>query len=476
MKQFNFENTELTVDWISLKLPTTFDQNKIADYLFRHGFNSLEQSGRLVNPKSEVLLSSEENNFQVIFTHNAPYWSGTILNFSGPNAKYFYSLIEQKSIDWEILNNPVLSRFDVYYSLKLRNSKETVEQFFKNCYEKLQLNSTTLEKNKKGNIFRIGNRRSNRYSRIYQNNQFLRFEHEMKGQFILSFSELLMTHDLIAFEYQISQNFLLYFSDKLPLDSVFTQWLIVKIRPFRKTYLSFSNLKTDYIALERITPPKDEKDLILFLQFLDFIKDCDFTYDYLGNTSYRVVCFKINAFLNYQHPNQKISYYKLNQLKNFITNLQTNFLLTKFSDQYFQSLVSVPKVDIFKSNSEWVAKVWIVDELFYYNYPFLIPNLFNTKLKKYELLTLAKLVIFFSSTTIEKRFDVKSFLLENNLSNTDRKKVKEYFIKYINIFYQNGLIENKFYTIHNGILQPTSSLTTENISEGFVIYEKLNLF
>jgi hypothetical protein len=155
--------------------------------------------------------------------------------------------------------------------LKLRNSKETVEQFFKNSYHKLHLNATTVEKNKKGNIFRIGNRRSNRYSRIYQNNQFFRFEHEMKGQFIQLFSDLLMTDDLLAFEYQISQNFLLYFSDKLPLDSVFIQWLVLKIRPFRKTYLSFSNLKTDYIALERITPRKDEKDLIRFLQFLDFI-------------------------------------------------------------------------------------------------------------------------------------------------------------------------------------------------------------
>jgi DNA relaxase NicK len=57
----------------------------------------------------------------------------------------------------------------------------------------------SFKKNNKGNIFKIGNRRNNQYSRIYQKDNSLRFANEMKGKFIQSFSDLLINDNLAAF-------------------------------------------------------------------------------------------------------------------------------------------------------------------------------------------------------------------------------------------------------------------------------------
>ena len=57
----------------------------------------------------------------------------------------------------------------------------------------MQTNKTiSLEKNSKGPILKIGTRRSNNYSRIYEGKNFLKFEHEMKGKFIKTYHTLLI--------------------------------------------------------------------------------------------------------------------------------------------------------------------------------------------------------------------------------------------------------------------------------------------
>ena len=45
----------------------------------------------------------------------------------------------------------------------------------------------------------------------------------------------------------------------------------------------------------------------------------------------------------------------------------------------------------------------------------------------------------------------------------------------INLFQKYDLIENNYEIISNGFLLDTDVLTSKNISEGFVIYEKLSI-
>lgn len=177
------------MDWIGFKFQNldSFGQTKLAKHLFKIGFNSYQESGKLAKPIKEPILVSSNNKFQVLFVNEGPYWKGTYVHFSGTNAACFYSLIKQNLIKWELFYSAILGRLDLNYLRKNKtDDKLSTTEFLENCQRKLiQTNKNiSLEKNSKGLILKIGTRRSNNYSRIYQGKNFLKFEHEMKGKFI----------------------------------------------------------------------------------------------------------------------------------------------------------------------------------------------------------------------------------------------------------------------------------------------------
>jgi len=76
-----------------------------------------------------------------------------------------------------------------------------------------------------------------------------------------------------------------------------------------------------------------------------------------------------------------------------------------------------------------------------------------------------------------KEFFIKEFLDSYPfvLTNQQRTKIKRSFIQLIKILEEYDLIENNYKIISNGSLYDTQELTTSNISEGFVVYEKISI-
>ena len=221
--KLTFQSQELTVDWIGLKFQNldNFTQKKLAKYLCKIGFNSYQESGKLAKPVKESIFLSSDNKFQVLFVNEGPYWKGTSVHFSSTNAAFFYSFIKRKLINWKFFPSAILGRFDLNY---LRNNKTddkiSANEFLENCQRKLmQTNKNiSLENNSKGSILKIGTRRSNKYSRIYEGKNFLKFEHEMKGKFIKSYHNLLIQNNFEELEHKLSLHFLTYFGKLLPLE------------------------------------------------------------------------------------------------------------------------------------------------------------------------------------------------------------------------------------------------------------------
>lgn len=117
---FKFKN--LVVNWIFFKFQNLdkFTETQITNYLFKLGFNSYQESGKLAKPLKEPIQVNYTNKFEVLFVKESRYWQGTTLNFSGSNAFVFYAFFQKNFIDWTIFSSGVLNRFDLYY---FRNNK-----------------------------------------------------------------------------------------------------------------------------------------------------------------------------------------------------------------------------------------------------------------------------------------------------------------------------------------------------------------
>jgi len=223
----------------------------------------------------------------------------------------------------------------------------------------------------------------------------------------------------------------------------------------------------------------ERKNFFSFLQFLVYTQNLGFTRDYLGFTSYRWVVFRVQDFLKYQKPTVKFTnYYQLKKLIDFFDELQGNSLIKSFTDNAYRSLVTIPEIKLEKSkHNSWIAKVWIVEELFHYSRPFFLPNFFKQQTIKDEFEIQFKVIQVFSSVNIEKIFFVEDFFQDysSTISDQQKTKMKKSFIRLIKILEEYDLINSNYKIISNGMFYDTEKLTTNNILEGFIVYEKLSI-
>lgn len=400
-----------------------------------------------------------------------------------------------------VFSSGVLNRLDLHYNREKKDQdqyKLSVLNFFISCQDHLDFTQKKrkvgLETNKRlGSILRIGSRKSNKYSRIYETKESsLRFEHEMKGKFIEKYNSLLFSNDLQEFEQKLSYHFSTYFYQLLPLAACYMDWLVIKLRQIRKKSIQRPFLYTEYMSPSQVQSFFDKKQLITFLQFLVFSKKLDFKIDYLGDTRYRQVSFQVRDFLKYQNQStDSPNYYKLRKLLKFFQGLQKKYRLTSFpdkksfADETFSSLVTIPKVTIQKPKQEkcWRAEIWIVEELFYYKYPFFLPDFFQEKLTRDQFSVSFEVLKVFSSVEVGKHFQIKAFFQNylTGLSNQQKTKMKNYFIKLVKVLKEHGLIESYCQIISNGSkyfvtsMSKIEELTSQKISEGFVIYETIDI-
>lgn len=84
---------------------------------------------------------------------------------------------------------------------------------------------------------------------------------------------------------------------------------------------------------------------------------------------------------------------------------------------------------------------------------------------------------FTSEENLEKVFSIKDYFksYQSTLNNSQKTKIKNYFIQVIQRLKEDDLIEDNYKIIRSGHLFNTNKLTSKNINEGFIIYEKLNL-
>jgi len=210
----------------------------------------------------------------------------------------------------------------------------------------------------------------------------------MKGKFLQKYHRLLVDNRVEEFENKLVNQFLSHSSKLFSLHYSYLDWLVLKLRPTRYSSISSLFLNTDYIKLNSFSMTEEKREFILMLQFLSYAKLLDFEIEVLSGIPYRVFQLRLDHFLKFQNSNLKsTNYYQLKKVRQTLENLQSNLFVTHFSDTDFQRLVAIFRISITKNKklkSCWIGKVWLIDELFYYQYPFFLPDFFQQKMKKDE--------------------------------------------------------------------------------------------
>ena len=153
-------------------------------------------------------------------------------------------------------------------------------------------------------------------------------------------------------------------------------------------------------------------------------------------------------------------------------------MIQSFTDSEYRSLVTIPEVKFKKSKqNSWIAKVWMAEELFYYAHPFLLPYFSKQRITKDQFEVQFKVIQVFSSITLEKKFFIKEFLDSYSavLSNQRITKIKKLFLQFVAVLKKHDVIESNYKIIYDGYYHSVQQLNIDNISQGFILYEKLSI-
>lgn len=224
----------------------------------------------------------------------------------------------------------------------------------------------------------------------------------------------------------------------------------------------------------------EPKKFIMFLKFLKFTASLDYKTEIFDGDSYRIIIFRVKDFLDVSHSyyNSQNEYYKMQKTRDFFRDLQQNLFMRCFTDDYFKSLVTIPKIELYKCKKSkcWLTRISLLEQLFDYQYPFKYPDLFETesiKLNKDQYLVGFEFIRVFSSKNATKNFYLREFFQQHPVSNKRIRDIKRIFIELTQEFYQFGLIDSKVkLMLHNDYID-IENLTTFNISDGFILYEKI---
>ena len=464
MKQHNFKDENLHVDWIGLncKELKPSEQNRIAEFLSKYKFNSTIVRRVNDNWETEKLVFSKNNKYNVEFRQYdckpeiKSYWIGTKINFTGKNAERFYNSTRTESEFFSTLNleKATLARLDICLNRpnKENENNQMFQEFLQACQSdllnKYKKNLVKLDRNKQGFILTIGSRQSTKFLRVYQKETEIRFELEIKNkdQYLKSIQSLWFQNSILDFESHLTNYFYLHLKKVLNLKFFYTDWLV---RFFQKKRYNGSDLffVTSYFedsyTLSTLTNDiKKSQQLYRLLQFLSFSQTQASTSIEIESHKYQVIKFKVQDFMKYikvENDNK----YQTDQLVKFFRALTTTQPLVKvFSEHKFQISATVPFVAVDDTSGFWEAKVWLRHELYSYRYPFSFPEYYLSYQDNYDLQVKLQITQSFANAALRKKFNVQEFLKRfQNVPNKKKAHIKKLIVLNLKALFNQKLIQ-----------------------------------
>ena len=321
-----------------------------------------------------------------------------------------------------------LGRIDLCFSRPndLNHTSKSFDRFLVDSRSQIKNHTNTrhirLQDFPDGKILKINRRNNSLYYRVYQKDQNVRFEIELKHRQTKLVQDYLFQNQLDVFENQLVIKYFQYSKRVLCLDYRYTDWILDFERKHREYDLinsTYSSLVTSYIENQRITNQEEEKRLFHLLQFLSFIKSLelnpgkDCKKHRIKKQDYYLK-FPLSKFVNFtgikisNHSEREKLVFYLYQLQ------KLDPILKVFSNRAFRSYTCFLYVECENPSGKlWVIEVLTAEELFYFPDPFQLSKSFLCSANKNDLRFKVRIMKSLAVSKPEKTLDLEEFFKSN---------------------------------------------------------------
>ena len=198
---------------------------------------------------------------------------------------YFYKLIKTQKFNWNILKfdgyTLKLGRIDLCFSRPndLNHTSKSFDGFLVNSRSQIQNHTNSrhirLQDFPDGKILKVNRRNNSVHYRVYQKNERVRFELELKHRKTKLVQDYLFQNKLDVFEDLLVMEYFKYSEKVLCIDYRYTDWILDFQRRRRVCQLVNStsrSLITSYLESQIIEQQEEEEKFFHLLQFLSFVK------------------------------------------------------------------------------------------------------------------------------------------------------------------------------------------------------------
>jgi len=298
-------------------------------------------------------------------------------------------------------------------------------------------------------MLKVNRRNKSRHYRIYQKDEIVRFELELKHRQTKLVQNYLFTNQLDIFEYELVLH--KYSERLLRSDYSYTDWVVdFQRRHHQLVTLTSRPLVISYLENQVIKNQEEEERLFHLLQFLSFmkslklnpLKDCQ--KHRIKKQFYYGLKFPLSQFvkftgmkLSHQSEREKLIFY-------FYQLQKLNPIVKVFSNMAFRSYVCFPYVDCANPSSKsWVIEVLAAEELFCFPYPFQLSKSFLRSGSKNDLRLKVRLMKSLAVSDQKKRLYLEEFFNTINVRNDPLNQIKKNIIKLLSELVENKIIQNE---------------------------------
>lgn len=302
-----------------------------------------------------------------------------------------------------------------------------------------------------GKMLKINRRNNSRHYRVYQKDETVRFELELKHRQTKLVQDYLFENQLDVFEHQLVIQYFQYSDQVLRSDYSYTDWVVdFQRRHHQLVTLTSRSLVISYLDNQLIRNQEEEERLFHLLQFLSFVKslelnplkDCKKLR--IKNQFYYELKFPLSQFvkftgmrLSHQSEREKLIFY-------FYQLQKLDPIVKVFSNMAFRSYVCFPYVDCANSSGKsWVIEVLVAEELFCFPYPFQLSKSFLRSGSKNDLRLKVRLMKSLAVSEQKKRLDLEEFFNTINVRNDPLNQIKKNIIQLLSELVENKIIQNE---------------------------------